>query len=614
MCGIFGEFGKIKTSEKEFLFLNDINTRRGPDDKGHWSDESHCRLGFRRLAIIDLSPNGNQPMHSISGRWVMILNGEIYNYRDLYEEIGRPALKSVADTEVAINVFEKFGVTEGAKKLNGMFAIALYDTRQKQLHLIRDFAGIKPLYYGAVNGSVVFGSAYDQVFMHPCFKDARQVNNGALSDYLMLGNIPAPNAFFKNTWQLLPGQIITLSTDGSIQKEIYYTFTGNSAKYKEVSPEAKQCTEAAMDAVIQRQLVCDVPLGTFLSGGIDSPLINAFAIKYKKDIASFTIGSDNKDLDESAYARAYAKHINIKNYHQYYTASELLQQCDEHFKAYSEPFGDFSSLPTFMVSKMAREHFTVMLSGDGGDEIFWGYPRFLRYADHLKWFEKPVFMRRMLAAFERRVRGKRVSYSVSQPTLGDWAMLGLARNIPAEIMNFFPAYKNTEDTLQHYTFNSKGKTKETMLEWLRHNEFYGHLQGILLKVDRASMYYSLEVRVPFLDKEMLHVAGSVQPQLGIAHRHPKYILKEIMKDYFPAAIINEKKMGFSVDVNTWLRNELKKDVLDIFNAEDVYPCNTFSMPALRAYINEYMEGKTHYAWGIWILYALQKWARQFSLI
>lgn len=613
MCGIFGEFGRLICSKEEFERLNAINSRRGPDADCIWSNDLNCRLGFRRLAILDTSENGVQPMHSMNGDFLMVMNGEVYNYEELWIEIGKPILKSHSDSEVVVNVIEKFGLVEGVKKLNGMFAIAIYDFRKSHLHLIRDFAGVKPLYYGVYDNTVVFGSSYDQIFQHPLIKTNLTPNLEALSDYLLLGYIPAPNAFFKSTFQVLPGQIISFDLNGDVKETIYFELNSSDHGTKETSKNALDHSRKAVMKAVKEQLVSDVPLGTFLSGGIDSPLINAYAIINKPDIAAFTVGSDHESFDESNKAKEYAAKLEICHYLKNFSRQDLRDAIDEHFLAYSEPFGDWSSLPTFLVSKMAKEHFTVILSGDGGDEVFWGYPRFLNYVSHLNWFKWPLWWRKAGAFFQRKLLKRKISYGILKESLGQWVFAGQMHNYAENVKTFFPMFKISNETNKLYSFTSTGKTKTNVLNWLKWNEFYGHLQRVLLKVDRSSMYHSLEVRVPFLDKQVLIASGEIEPELGIKHTSPKFILKELLKEQFPEDIINLDKMGFSVEMDSLLRKDLRPEIMSIFFNGDIYPSNTFDLPKLREYISSYLDGKSNNGWGIWILFSLQKWAINYGL-
>lgn len=613
MCGIFGEFSQALIPRRSFEQINNLNVRRGPDATGYWTNNRDCQLGFRRLAILDLSPSGNQPMMSSDGKWAMVFNGEIYNFRDLQQTLGiaDSDLRSRTDSEVLVRAFENWGMG-AVEKLNGMFAIALYNEDARQIHLIRDFAGIKPLYYGIRNRCVVFGSQFNQVFEHPRFRTGREVNKEALTDYVRLGYIPAPGSFFEDVYQVEPGQIVTVDVEFQVKKQFYYYYRSSNPCFKETSSGALDKFTSVFSGVIRRQLVSDVPIGTFLSGGIDSPLVTASAFLQKRDVESFTVGTDDERFDETAFAQQYASFLGINNHLHKYSVRTLLEQLGEHFKAYPEPFGDYSSLPSYQLCRMAREHFTVALSGDGGDEVFWGYPRMLNTVTHYPWFKYPKPIRRWSGGILRRV-GKRVSYGINFNSIGEWVLEQQSQNKNDALVRMMPHKCENSDFIKNLYRTESFASQKSLLNWLRWNEFYGHLQRVLIKMDRASMYHSLEVRVPFLDKELLEFSLSVEPELGMTHEVPKYILKTALGSIFPEHVISQRKMGFSVQIDQWLRNELKDEVLALLVDRDPYPHNTFDREVLGSYVGDFMKGLSENAWGVWILYALQKWSITFNV-
>jgi asparagine synthase (glutamine-hydrolysing) len=607
MCGIFGEFGHRLIQKSEFLSLNDLNYFRGPDSSGYWTDNNVCQLGFRRLAIIDLSPAGNQPMISPNGRFVMVFNGEIYNYKDLQSELGlkKENLKSHSDSEVVINAFQVWGVYKTAERLNGIFAIALFDRDTKSLYLIRDFAGVKPLYYGVIKDKLVFGSQYDQVFKHPDIKNNLQVNTTSLNDYVRLGYIPARDQYFQNTYQVLPGTILKINSEFKKEETKFFEFKVNTlANLSETSDRTLDRFNDVFDYTISNQLMADVSVGTFLSGGVDSPLVTARAKQFQKSLQTFTIGVHDQALDESIIAQSYAEYLGAENHMEYYDKQTLLGDLNSHFKAFSEPFGDYSSLPSYQVCKMARQNFTVALSGDGGDELFWGYPRFLNTADYSAWFKYPLLLRRIARQTFRKF-GNNTSGGVSFPSIGEWVFEQQSHNKSATIEKILPDTRASEFVSQLYEFRGSDKTE--LLKWLRWNEFYGHLQRVLLKVDRTSMANSLEVRVPFLDKNVIAFASDLNPEIGSNHRQLKYILKKALSQNLPPALINQTKKGFSVPIEQYLRNDLKLEVLELLVGSELKPANIFDSQKVKKYVLDFMEGKNNSAWGIWQLFALQKW-------
>lgn len=340
MCGIFGEYvvkGAL-TDETLFRELRDLAITRGPDHGGYWSDDVRCSLGFRRLSILDLSENGNQPMLSPSGRWVMIFNGEVYNFAEIKKKIpeGIYRYRGHSDSEVILNAFEHFGVDKTVRMLDGMFAIALYDREKKDIHLVRDFAGIKPLFYGFDGNHLVFGSQYDQVIRHPRFKK-ESIDAVGLKKYLSQHYMPAPSAVVNNTFQLHPGEWMTLSAIGEMSKIRYWTMPDPEVRYKSDS-EAVAYLDAHLEKAVRDELVSDVPVGTFLSGGIDSPLVTYYAKRNTAGpLKAFSIGSDSKVHDESEDALEYGRQIGVESYLSMMDSTEARAIMDEVIKAMKEP-------------------------------------------------------------------------------------------------------------------------------------------------------------------------------------------------------------------------------------------------------------------------------------
>jgi asparagine synthase (glutamine-hydrolysing) len=614
MCGIFGEFGRVLSSKNQFMQLNELSFRRGPDMSGYWTNDEMCQLGFNRLSILDLSTNGNQPMISNNGNLVMIMNGEIYNYLDIKKMLDcKPdTFMSQTDAEVLLTAFKEWGINKTLEIINGIFAIALFDINKKSLHLIRDFAGVKPLYFGIKEKTMVFASQYDQIFGHPLFKDSKVPNENNLYDFIQFGYIQAPNAFFKNTWQVEPGQVISFDKNLEIYKRTFYEFSTKENNINEMDKSTICDIDINLKNTVSNQLMSDVPVGSFLSGGIDSPLITYYAKQSNPQIQSYTIGSHNSIFDESDIAAKYADFLNIKNHQHSYSNKTLINDIDGHFKAYSEPFGDYSSLPSFQICKMAKDYFSVILSGDGGDEIFWGYPRFLKYSGHFSWFKFGSMAKKIGGGFARKI-GYNISYGIHLQDMGQWVMDGQSYNSSEILKGLIPHSTNSDFIKRFYQFPKHIRNRYELLTWLRWNEYYGHLQRILLKMDRASMYHSIEVRVPFLDKNILDYALKIKPELSINHKSPKYLLKQLMSQKYPMYSINNKKRGFSIDIDNSLRTILKDEIYDLLLSRDPYPANTFNRDFLHKYITSYFEGNNRNEWGIWILYSLQKWAQSFNI-
>lgn len=616
MCGILGEVsteGRL-SSEVEFKALLAKSKLRGPNQVGYWTDSRQIHLGFNRLAILDTSINGNQPVISPNGRFVLVFNGEIYNYKELQKTYGIPdhALRSGADSEILAHLCERLPARKIAEQLNGMFAIAIADTKVKTLYLFRDFAGIKPLFYGIQSDTLVLASQFDQVFLHPKFRPHLQLRPEIMREYLGMGYLQAPNTAFKDIYQCNPGELITYDAhSGQLTREQFCTFAANpeSILTEEDSVEA---LGHCMEEVVKDQMVSDVPLASFLSGGIDSPLICAYASHVNPGIKAFTIGLEEAELDEGPMARRYAQYLGIPHHLITFSKGEILNILDEHFRAFSEPFGDYSSLPTFLVTKIARQHATVMLSGDGGDELFWGYPRYLNLARHLPWFQWPRSVRRG-ASYLGRKAGKKISYGVSAHTeIGAWARDQQLHNRDNILQTLLLENDSSNETNELYRY-SEGKDRTAFLKWFRWNEFYGHLQRVLIKVDRASMGNSLEVRVPFLDKRIIELAWQLEPGLGKSHQELKYVLKKLMARHFSSGLVNHKKMGFTIPIGQWMRYEIREEIEGVLLDGPIFGHEYFYPGAIEPFIMDFSRKGIGNPWGIWILYAWQKWAKQYQL-
>lgn len=617
MCGFLGYCSSDSKSADRFFDSLQLSSFRGPDQTGYWSDD-FIQLGFNRLSILDVSERGIQPLLSPSGRYVIVFNGEIYNYKKLQKDYGIPdqALRSQADSEVLAHLVEKLPIEDFAKALNGMFAIAIYDREEKILVLMRDFAGIKPLFYGISDQNFVFASQFDQVFQYPGIQNNLQINPQGLQDYLALGYMQAPNTVFKNIFQCLPGQWIKVDKNFSLSKGNFSEsdFKFEKGKLKEDSRETISHLDSILKDVVKDQLVADVPVGLFLSGGIDSPLITYYSSLLKNDLTAYTIGVADQRYDESRKAADFAKEWKIKHKILSFTEEELLRENENHFQSLPEPFGDYSSLPTYLITKLARQENTVMLSGDGGDELFWGYPRFLNTVNHFSWFDYPQTLRKVGSGLARKF-GIRISYGVTAHIgIDNWVFDQQCHNNKDVLQNIFSDMAFTPETEALYSYTNGFSNKQELLQWLRWNEFYGHLQRVLVKVDRTSMGNSLEVRVPFLDKRILDFAWNIQPGLGIHHQEPKLLLKKLLQSKLSHSSIKNEKMGFSVPIREWLRGPLKKDLEQSVMDVDIFGKDFIQQDQIRKMVSDFIHLDRGNEWGIWIIYAMQKWAIRYQLV
>ncbi|WP_055445292.1 asparagine synthase (glutamine-hydrolyzing) [Lacinutrix himadriensis] len=600
MCGFLGEYtfqNHAITEATSFKELLALSKHRGPDATGI-TRGSGFQLGFNRLAILDVSPKGNQPKQSPSGRYQVVFNGEIYNYKDLAKTHALTNLVSTSDTEVLMHLLDKQGVEATIKLLNGMFAIAIIDTKEDCWYLTRDFAGIKPLFYGIHKNGVVAASQFDQIFKHPWFCKTLELQPEAVKEYFGFGYMQAPNTIYESVFQVNPGELLQINREGNVSKKTIVSFN----KIQE-TVQAKTNLSPILQTAVSKQLVSDVPIATFLSGGIDSPLISAYAKKHIHDIEAFTLEVANPKFNESEIAKGYAAYLNIKQHTVAVKETDLVSEIDAHFKAYSEPFGDYSSIPTYVISKEAKKKHTVMLSGDGGDELFFGYPRMLDVLQKRWWFKLPFFIRKPLAQITNTL-GITKTWAPYFKTL-DAFIANKHVKLPAATLNAaFPNISFSKYVNALYAFQNANK--QTLLHEMRWNEFYAHLQRVLIKVDRASMANSLEVRVPFLDKNSIIWAWQQHGKLT-SKKDLKKDLKALLANEVPETLINQKKMGFSVPLLDWLHQHLKKEVIRVVFHTPFYGEEVIDVAVLRNYVQEFFDHKHDNSWGVWHIYAWQKW-------
>lgn len=612
MCGFLGEVSSQLLSQASFNELLNLSVKRGPDQQGFWHGEN-CQLGFNRLSILDLSENGTQPIFSPSGRFAMVFNGEVYNYKEIQTKyhISDNVLRSTSDSEILVHLLEKVNITNFAKELNGMFAIAIWDTITKQLYLIRDFAGIKPLYYGLYSEGIVFASQFDQIFQHPAF-EKKKLRPEIMKEYFGLGYMHAPNTVFENIFQVKAGHYLEwdFSTKSIVNNQLYFPWI-TSCEIEESSPKAVKKFSEHFETVVKSQLHADVSVATFLSSGIDSSLVTAYAKKSKSDLKAFTFGINDSELNEADLAAEYAKVLKLTHVIEKSKSEDLLRIIDEHFAVMSEPFGDYSSVPTYLITKRAKQFATVMLAGDGGDELFWGYPRFIKSVMQAHWFRYPWFLRKLGMPVLRKFV-KDLSYGIDTfQSFSDWILYKQLHF--TNLDDFCPNVNFSEALIKTYSF-TKPHSKKNILIYLKKNEFDAHMQRVLRKVDLMSMANSMEVRVPFLDKKIINYSNCIVSSLGVEHHIPKLILKLSLYQLIDENLVNKKKQGFSVPIEIWLRNELKDDFIRTVMEESFFGKEYVSEKCLRQMVNDfYNDKKSVNPWGLWHLYSWQKWALNYKL-
>lgn len=565
MCGIAGICGFRSGWESDIRRMNDRMRHRGPDASGVWADEEgEVVLGHQRLSIVDLTPSGSQPMVSHSGRYVMAFNGEIYNYRELkkqlLEEEKVERFRGTSDTEVLLEAMECYGVKEAIGRCKGMFAIALYDREERTLHLIRDRIGEKPLYYGLVGNRFVFASEIGSISALDGFDNG--INREVLDIYFVHGYIPAPYSIYQGIRKLEPGRILTIRAPWKDASTEEYWSLKETARRGQENPfqgsrqEASEELERLLSASIRDQMVADVPVGAFLSAGIDSATVVALMqSQSSRKVRSFTIGMEEAGYNEAEAAEEIAKHLGTEHTQLYITERDAKEVIPKLPYMFGEPFADSSQIPTYLVSRMTREHVTVSLSGDGGDELFCGYtsypsvnriwgkighvPYALRRAAGAMVLHSPLAKKDVL-----RIKGK---------------LLG-AKD-PADVYRL--SYETDPLTARivrrpgglpyQYTQLEPGFLKETCHTVMLMDMLMYHPDDILVKVDRTAMAVSLETRVPMLDRDVVEFAWSLPVEYERQGETGKLILRDVLYRHVPKELMDRPKKGFSIPIEKWLR-------------------------------------------------------------
>lgn len=619
MCGISGFYSpEKKFSEAELHLMTDAIASRGPDAFGYFTDDT-VGLGHRRLSIIDLSAKANQPMTSADGRFVIVYNGEVYNFREIAAELRqnfKSDFRTSSDTEIILEAYIHYG-ENFVKKLNGMFAFAIYDKHKKELFLCRDRIGIKPLYYFWDGENFAFASelkALKKLKFIPL-----EINNNAIYHFLHLGFIPSPQSIYKSIKKLEAGHWLKVNYR---KKENQEFWTVNESVTDHIITSEKQAIVKLSDLLmssVQYQIKSDVPFGVFLSGGIDSSLVTANAVNLAGvKVNTFSIGFEENKYNESAYAKSIAMYLGT-NHHEFIVSyKNAIELIDTIFDAYSEPFADSSSIPTLLVSKLARQHVTVTLSGEGGDELFLGYGayKWARRLDNssIKIFHNQIASVLAKSKYKRHsnyfiLPQKNLIYSHILSQEQNNFSLNEINNLLTEKFKSDYGSLNTEKLnkfgieINHLKRNLNADEKQAIFDL----NFY--LQDDLLtKVDRASMHYSLETRVPYLDHRIIEFALNLSPKLKYKNGTTKYILKEILYQYIPSKFFNRPKQGFAIPLEKWLKNELSFLIDEYLSEKIISKYNFVNYNYVRNLIEEFRKNNKDYLYNkIWILIILHKW-------
>ncbi|HEY4642176.1 MAG TPA: asparagine synthase (glutamine-hydrolyzing) [Thermoanaerobaculia bacterium] len=638
MCGITGIWRKQRGDVAATAArMTGRIVHRGPDDAGVWADPAAgVALGFRRLSIIDLSPAGHQPMQSASGRFTMIFNGEVYNFLGIREELERgglaPSWRGHSDTEVILAAFEAWGLDEAVKRFVGMFAFALWDSRERLLHLVRDRMGVKPLYYTAANGAVLFGSELKA--MTVAEECPTTISRDALGLYTRFAYVPAPYTIYEDVWKVRPGMIVTFDADHRRTEREYWSLRDviertAADRFRGSDAEAIEELDRVAREAVRLRMIADVPLGVFLSGGIDSSLVTALMqAQSSGPVKTFSIGFREAEYDEAHYAAAVAKHLGTQHTELYVTASEARDVIPLLPCMYDEPFADSSQIPTYLVSKLARQHVTVSLSGDGGDEFFAGYHRYFLgrklwdKAESLPRVARPVAAAAMRAvpirtwntllsparrfvprALRRERAGERIHKLAAAMTTSDPD--ALYRQVVAQWPSLVPGARELPIAI---TDRAAWPRIDDYIERMMYFDQVSYLpDDILVKVDRASMAVSLEAREPLLDHRLIEFAWRLPLSMKLREGGGKWILKKLLARYVPPALIDRPKMGFGLPIDHWLRGPLTDWAESLLSERRLRDEGFFDARAVREKWTQHASGRGEWQQYLWTVMMFQAW-------
>ena len=622
MCGIAGFcnfHGSVKMQEENLEKMKQRMLHRGPDAGGSYiSEDGKVALGHRRLSIVDLSEAGLQPMKSHSGRYVMVYNGEIYNYkklsRKLLNEKKVDRFRGTSDSEVILEAFEAYGVEETIAQCKGMFAIALYDTKEQKLYLLRDRIGEKPLYYGFMGDTFVFASDVACIATLDGFKNP--VNKDVLGIYFTHGYIPAPYSIYENIYKLEPGCILEIkspfkkygiSTYWSIKEVAQH---GQEHLFKGTYEEAVDELERLLKASIQDQMMADVPVGAFLSAGIDSSTVVALMQSLHPDkVKTFTIGMEDEKYNEAVYAKEIASYLGTEHTELYITEEDARSVIPKIPFIFGEPFADSSQIPTYLVSKMTREHVTVSLSGDGGDELFCGYNSYAS-VDRIwgKMKSVPYGIRKLASelVLHSPLANKEI-YRVKGTLLGAKGPSDLYRLSMEREPLIKDITLSKKEIPYKYTEYDPGFLKETNHNIMLMDMLMYHPDDILVKVDRTAMAVSLETRVPMLDKDVVEFAWTLPVEFERQNGVGKRILRDVLYRYVPKEMMERPKKGFSIPIQKWLKEkELREWAENLIDRKTLCQQGILNPDVVWKMWTDFIE-KDEWRIQIWYVLIFQEW-------
>lgn len=647
MCGIAGctiaQLTGEEVKDRAQRFIRALN-HRGPDGNGFWQDEGNLLFTHNRLAILDLSEHGHQPMLSACGRYVLTYNGEIYNFSELRSSLAERGVqfRGHSDTEVILGLIDIHGIEEALRMINGMFAFSIYDKEKKEITIARDRMGEKPLFYGWVNGQFVFASELKAI---KTLNYPLAINKDCIGDFLTYGYVPTPHSIYQNIYKLTPGTSLTLSKKNNYRvPELFSPYPGTpfgprpfwelksvkeESRHFETPELAIEQLEQNLENTISRQLIADVPVGSFLSGGIDSSLVTALAQKHSsRPIKTFTIGFDAEQFNEAPFAREIAGHLGTDHHETYIKTTDILDLITNLPEVYDEPFADPSQLPSILVAKVARQDVKVCLSGDGGDELFAGYNRYSKADSSIKNFGPwPEVLKMNLGRLLLNLNPKLIDQALGnlcqlpgmnrfrQANLGiKLRKLGFLMRTTSdhEVYLFLLKFNGLQPdtniirtTLDQRVADLFASPQDFITTALLVDQLNYLVDDNLTKVDRSAMAASLETRLPLLDRQVVELSWRIPTGVKVRNNQAKWPLREILYKYVPKSMIERPKMGFSVPISDWLKSELKD-----------WSLNLLKNPAIKGLVdvnhyqklwNEHQESRSDNGLALWPVLILSQW-------
>lgn len=641
MCGIAGFLcsGQAPNTERAQAVVAAMAgtlVHRGPDGAGAWVDAGSRHLvafGHQRLAVVGLSAAGHQPMTSADGRWTLNFNGEVYNHHELRRRLEQAGtcFRGGSDTEVLLEAIAHWGIERALAEVNGMFAFAVWDAREQRCFLARDRVGEKPLYYGQLGRTLLFGSELKALRAHPDFTGG--LDRDGLVQYLRFGHVPAPRSIYRDVRKLPPGTMAVATVDGGINDPVPYWSAATAARAGNVHPfrqthEADEVIDGLLRDSVALRMVADVPVGAFLSGGIDSSLVVALMqAQSSRPVRTFTIGFHEGAYDEAAHARAVAQHLGTEHTELFVTPDEAMEIVPRLPTVYDEPFADSSQIPTMLVSQLARRHVTVSLSGDGGDELFGGYTRYLVHARAARGLRAaPRFLRPFVASALRSVppaRWDRLAGVVPQlrnRRIGDRvhkAATLFDGGGPQQVYRGLVSLWADPAVLVNGQVTEPADAITGGSAWLEELDDIARLQladlltylpdDILTKVDRASMSCSLEARVPMLDHRLVEQAWRVPRAMRLDRGGGKAILRRLLARHVPRELFERPKTGFGVPVGEWMRGPLRDWAEDLLSPQQLPSDGLLQGDLVRRAWDEHQTGQRNWQYQLWAVLMLQAW-------